>query len=290
MRRHQARFSLRGIACGGCGHEITLREYLAGRCPGLEGEEAPAGEGASTGTDHDGTTTVPLGVPDKGCHEIDWWVNTWVPTMKSRGYWDQPGILGPDDWVRPTYAEARRQEARGQVLRVVRLAGQSDDFLDGKAVLEIGPGPLGMLEMSGAAEKFAIDPLAAEYRMAGLLLEGDHGVTWFSQGAETIPLPGERVDVVIAFNSLDHVDDIDVVAGEIRRVLRRGGALLLNVELEHEPTPTEPFTITADDVRQRLFPAWAAQYWRVVPPYESENADPQLHHGSKWLRACLLKP
>jgi SAM-dependent methyltransferase len=278
MRRR--RLSMRSVRRNHC--RCDLRASVATDDPDVNATASARGG--------DPNATAHLSPANKGCHELDWWVNTWVPTMKSRGYWDQPGILGPLDWDRPTYEEARRKEACGQVLRVVRLAGRSDDFLDGKAVLEIGPGPLGMLEMSGAAEKFAIDPLADEYRKAGLLLEGSYDVTWFSRGAEAIPLPNERVDVVIAFNSLDHVDNVHVVAGEIRRVLRSRGALLLNVELEHEPTPTEPFTLTEEDIREWFFPAWALAYWRVVPPYESENADPQLHHGSKWLRACLVKP
>jgi SAM-dependent methyltransferase len=229
------------------------------------------------------------GLPEKPRAEIEWWLSVFIPRIRERGWWDRPGILGPDDWNRPTYKVAREKEAAGQVLRVLRIAGVPDDFFDGKVVVEIGPGPLGMLEMSRAGTKYAVDPLADEYRKHGLLLEGDYGVTYFSQGAERIPLASECADVVVAFNSLDHVDDVEAVAREINRILTPGGALLLNVELDHPPTPTEPFTIGESDIA-RMFRGFSRLYYRVVPPYEVETADPELSHGAKWLRACLVKP
>jgi SAM-dependent methyltransferase len=224
---------------------------------------------------------------DKGAEEIRWWSEVWVPRMRERGWWDRPGILGPDDWDRPNYEVARQKEAAGQVLRVLRLTGRPDDFLDGQVVLEIGPGPLGMLEMSRAREKYAVDPLADEYRRAGLLLPGDHAVTYFAQGAERIPLESATVDVVIAFNSLDHVDDPESVAAEIHRVLRGGGTLLLNVELDHAPTPTEPHTMSEATIAA-LFAGYRRDHYAILDG--ARDGDPELTHGSRWLQAALVKP
>lgn len=49
-------------------------------------------------------------------------------------------------------------------------------------------------------------------------------------GAEVIPLPDGSADTVLATLTLCTVDDLDAVAGEIRRVLRPGGRVLV---LEH---------------------------------------------------------
>jgi ubiquinone/menaquinone biosynthesis C-methylase UbiE len=60
------------------------------------------------------------------------------------------------------------------------------------------------------------------------------------------------VDVVLARNSLDHVERPGRVLEEIQRVLRPGGTLILNFEVDHAPTRTEPHTLTIGNVRDAL--------------------------------------
>jgi ubiquinone/menaquinone biosynthesis C-methylase UbiE len=62
--------------------------------------------------------------------------------------------------------------------------------------------------------------------------------------AEAIPFEDGHFDVVTAFNSLDHVEDLELVAAEICRVLAPGGLLLLIVEVGHPPSATEPLTLS----------------------------------------------
>ena len=58
--------------------------------------------------------------------------------------------------------------------------------------------------------------------------------------------------MVVARNSLDHVDDPVAVLGEARRLLRPGGTLILNFDAGHAPTATEPHALTAGAVRAAL--------------------------------------
>jgi ubiquinone/menaquinone biosynthesis C-methylase UbiE len=73
-------------------------------------------------------------------------------------------------------------------------------------------------------------------------------------GAEEIPLVSESVDVVLSRNSLDHVREPEAVVAEVHRLLRPGGTFILNVDLDHPATATEPHTFTEVRVRQLLAP------------------------------------
>ncbi len=70
--------------------------------------------------------------------------------------------------------------------------------------------------------------------------------------AEAIPLVAATVDVVVCRNSLDHVEDPDAAAAEMRRILRPGGSLILNVDLDHPATEAEPHTLTEGDLERLL--------------------------------------
>ena len=60
------------------------------------------------------------------------------------------------------------------------------------------------------------------------------------------------VDVVLARNSLDHVDNPRQVVSEAKRILRPGGTLILLFDVGHTPTATEPHTLSLDGVRSWL--------------------------------------
>ena len=108
----------------------------------------------------------------------------------------------------------------------------------GKAVLDIGCGPCGSLEWATAVrQRVGLDPLADDYRK---LANDVQAMAYCSAPSEAIPYPDGHFDCVSTFNSLDHVDDVTATIGEIKRVTRPGGRLLLIVEIGHAPTPTEP--------------------------------------------------
>ena len=100
-----------------------------------------------------------------------------------------------EDKVAESYEGRRWQEARAQVQRVLREAGIDDPgFFTGRVLLEIGPGPVGLPEASGAKLAFAPEPLAPRLDAAG-----------------------ESVDVVVARNCLDHVANPEAVTAEVAR-------------------------------------------------------------------------
>jgi SAM-dependent methyltransferase len=116
--------------------------------------------------------------------------------------------------------------------------GLSADFYAGKRVLDIGCGPRGSLEWAGGAlERVGLDPLVSMYRELGI---DSHEMSYVDAGAENIPFPDGYFDIVTAFNALDHVDDVAAAIREMTRVARPGATCLIIVEVNHDPTPTEP--------------------------------------------------
>lgn len=114
----------------------------------------------------------------------------------------------------------------------------------GKRVLDIGCGPRGSLEWANVArERVGLDPLAVDYLKLGADL---HRMSYVAAASEDIPFTDEHFDIVTSFNSLDHVDDLRKTIAEIKRIARVGGLLLLIVEINHPPTPTEPIALRRD--------------------------------------------
>ncbi|HXX53552.1 MAG TPA: class I SAM-dependent methyltransferase [Thermodesulfovibrionales bacterium] len=174
--------------------------------------------------------------------ELQWWIKTWNPTLKSGRFWnaDTPALLDLDSELDISYEERRWLEARAQVIRTLAEAQIADlAFFIGKIVVEIGPGPVGFLDACGARIAIGIDPLANAFRQQGLMLPNSD-VVYLNTVAESIPLVDEFVDIIVSRNSLDHVTEPEKVLDETWRVLKPGGFFLLNVDIEHEQRPLEP--------------------------------------------------
>jgi SAM-dependent methyltransferase len=185
--------------------------------------------------------------------ELRWWLEQWEPVLRAGGFnpGDAPDFLDGEP-VADSYEGRRWQQARAEVRRVLREARIEDErFFDGKVVLDVGPGPLGFPDACPARLSIGVEPLAERYREHGLLLE-DSPAVYLSVGAESVPLVSHCVDVVVARNSLDHVDDPAAVLGEVQRLLRPGGTLILNFDAGHAPTATEPHALSSDFVRRAL--------------------------------------
>lgn len=186
--------------------------------------------------------------------ELSWWLNQWDRILREGGFnpADVPDFLDGEP-VAETYEGRRWQQARAEVRRVVREANiDSPAFFRDKVVVDIGPGALGFPDACPARVSIGVEPLAERFADAGLLL--DSGAVYLVAGAEAIPLISESVDVVIARNSLDHVDDPRVAVAEARRLLRPGGTMILNFDVHTTPTATEPHTLDAAEVRSWLQP------------------------------------
>jgi hypothetical protein len=161
----------------------------------------------------------------KGDEELAWWLGHWDPVLVDGGFLPDDVLLFlPGEERAATYEGRRQQQARAEVRRVLREAGIEDPtFFHNKVVVDIGPGALGFPDACPARISIGVEPLAQRFADAGLLLASD--AVYLAARAEAIPLVSGTVDVVLARNSLDHVDDPRAaVAAPARPRRARGGA------------------------------------------------------------------
>lgn len=88
--------------------------------------------------------------------------------------------------------------------------------------------------------------------------------------AEAIPLPRASVDLCTSFSTLEHVNDLDRAAKEVRRVLRRGGWAIHWIDLKDHERPNDP---------TRLLRVPAAQ-WGLEPVGAPNRARFEDHLGA----------
>jgi|GEM_PF-740745 len=126
--------------------------------------------------------------------------------------------------------------------------GFSREFFKDKRLLDIGCGPRGSLEWADmTAERVGLDPLAESYLKLGA---DQHRMRYVAAPSEAIPFPDGHFDVVMSFNSLDHVEDLDRTIAEIMRVVKPDGYFLLLTDVNHSPTPCEPVEFSWDVVER----------------------------------------
>ena len=143
-----------------------------------------------------------------------------------REYWS--GVAVADQEIRRILADNRASADRLQ-----RLIQNSP-----KVCLEVGVGGLGVGVigfLSGFPVRIGIDPMPPVALRCSealrTLIHSLRGSVHCVVGAgESIPVGDESVDLVVCCNVLDHVRDIDAVLTEIRRILRPGTFLFLEVD------------------------------------------------------------
>jgi ubiquinone/menaquinone biosynthesis C-methylase UbiE len=146
------------------------------------------------------------------------------------------GIHDPSRWVFNRMADvydARPPYPAALIEALAELAGRP-----GAAIGDLGAGT-GHLALPLAARGFAVtavepaqamlDRLSGTARARGLSVRALHAT------AEALPLPKASLDLVVVCEAL-HFLDAELAAGEIGRVLARGGALAV-VTSEFSPTP-----------------------------------------------------
>jgi GT2 family glycosyltransferase/Flp pilus assembly protein TadD/glycogen synthase/SAM-dependent methyltransferase len=120
--------------------------------------------------------------------------------------------------------------------------GLTENFYKGKRILDIGCGPRGSLEWAHMAlSRVGLDPLAHYYNILGI---EKHAMLYAAGVSESLPFPDENFDVVTSFNSLDHVENLDLSIFEIKRVLKPNGTFLLLADVNHKPTACEPILLS----------------------------------------------
>ena len=130
--------------------------------------------------------------------------------------------------------------------RMLSIAGEQNDlFWKDKVVVDFGCGPAGSLTWTKTpAVKIGIDVLAERYlRTFGAdIIKQD--MIYVASSEERIPMPNEFADYLITINSLDHVDNLDIITLELLRILKKDGILLASFNINELSTECEPQILT----------------------------------------------
>jgi ubiquinone/menaquinone biosynthesis C-methylase UbiE len=103
---------------------------------------------------------------------------------------------------------------------------------DSSCILEIGCGPIGIINYINEGTLYGLDPLEDFYGSNETLTKlRNKRVQYIVGSGEQIPFDDGSFDLVISDNVIDHVSDPNEVMREIYRVLKKGGLLyfVLNV-------------------------------------------------------------
>lgn len=98
------------------------------------------------------------------------------------------------------------------------------ELFEGKSVLEVGCGPIGIIfELGNAKSRAGLEPMDLE----DLVSDRTKRSIVRKGIGEEIPFEDHSFDIVVSFNALDHSANPAKVVQEINRVLRPGGEFLL---------------------------------------------------------------
>ncbi len=121
------------------------------------------------------------------------------------------------------------------------------DFFSGKRILDVGSGPMPSATCFNNVSLYCLEPLLSKYIDIGFPIHY-YGDTKFIQSkAEDIPVEDGFFDAIISVNALDHVDDFEKAANELKRILKPGGILLFHLHY-HYKTITEPVELNDERV------------------------------------------
>ena len=133
-----------------------------------------------------------------------------------------------------------------QVKYLADLKIDADEFKN-KKLLDIGAGPMPSATCFEQADLYCLDPLFDEYLKAGFPIHYYGNVKFVHGYSERIPIADHFFDAIISVNALDHVDDFEKTALEIKRVLKEDGLVVFHLHF-HPPTVTEPLELTEERV------------------------------------------
>lgn len=108
----------------------------------------------------------------------------------------------------------------------IELVAKYISFSQERKILDIGCGPDGIINYIPVGQRFGLDPLM-DFYLSNFELPPD--IEWKTGTMEDIPFASDYFDIVITTNTLDHSLEPDKGLREIRRVLKRGGSLILTV-------------------------------------------------------------
>lgn len=130
----------------------------------------------------------------------------------------------------------------------------------GMKLLDIGSGPHPSARVFKGAELYCLDPLIPRYAAAGFPLHYYDNVKFVVSSAEKIPVVDHFFGAVISVNALDHVDDFEKSAQEIRRVLKKNGKMRFHLHY-HTATTEEPIELTDSRVAGAF--SWDTKFKKI---------------------------
>ncbi|WP_076259019.1 class I SAM-dependent methyltransferase [Intrasporangium flavum] len=92
------------------------------------------------------------------------------------------------------------------------------------------------------------DAVALEYGADGAAVAHERGLATLRGDATNLPLADASLDLVVAFDVLEHLQDDDAAVAEVRRILRPGGTYLVAVPAD--PRLWSSHDVAVDHVRR----------------------------------------
>lgn len=154
---------------------------------------------------------------------------------------------------------------------LLAMAGESDDaFLRDLRIADFGCGPRGSLSWIDSSEtKIGIDLLATAYLKHFFAVMKTHNMIYVNATEKLIPIPDAYLDIIFTLNAFDHVADIEIMAAELRRILKPGGELIGSFNLNEAKTKAEPNTLSEAWLRDIFFAGYKKSSWRISAKPES---------------------
>lgn len=142
---------------------------------------------------------------------------------------------------------------------------ENDDFWKNKVVADFGCGPRGSLSWTKTpAVKLGIDVLAGQYMKNFGDELSKHDMIYVVSDEKRIMIPDSYVDYLLTMNSLDHVDNMELMVSEILRILKPGGKLLASFNLNEPSTECEPQTLTEELLKEHLLKYFKIDSYRMA--------------------------
>lgn len=140
-------------------------------------------------------------------------------------------------------------------------------------VVDIGCGPTGLINHVNGDISVGIDPLIKEYEKFYNL---PRHVTFIEAIGENLPLRDESADCVICINALDHSRKPQAILGEIRRITRKRGLLIFQINTDPMANLFVQTSREHSVVLARTFKKGAQQVYNwVLEKYD-------VHHPYHW--------
>lgn len=184
------------------------------------------------------------------------------------GFWLWVAYVGYDGKPPAAFPTSQRE----WMLTNFRRTGWSEWWLRYCSVVEIGCGPLGMVEFLPGKRKVAFDPLNRHYDRL-FSRARCNGVRYVSELAPLVEAERGAFDLAICFNVLDHATDPRDLFDAFMALIRPGGRFLfqLNVVKEGEERPEAHARMHPSPFTVEQITAWIDEYSLGYHPHYDQT-------------------